>query len=128
MLCLFGGFETLHLPLSSSCRLMRHFSAVVEVAALAMLDTGQDLPFGGGVALQFVGDDHPRDILQPTQQLAKEALRSLGVAPALHKDVEHLTVLIDGTAEIMLFAVDADKHLVKEPFVARPWTAAFQRV
>jgi hypothetical protein len=44
-----------------------------------MFDTGQDLPLGGGVTLQFVGDDHPWDILQPTQQLAEEAPGSLGV-------------------------------------------------
>src|ERR1700756_3954822 len=54
-------FETLHLPLSSSRRLMRDFSAVVEVSALAMFDTRQNVPLGGGVALQFISDDHPRD-------------------------------------------------------------------
>ena len=59
-----------------------------------MLHAGQDLPLGGGIALQFVRYDDPWDVLQAAQQLAEEALRSLGVAPALHEDVEHLAVLI----------------------------------
>jgi hypothetical protein len=105
---------------------MRHFSAVLEVSALTM--TGQDLPLGSSVALQFIGDDYSRGIPQPTQQLAEEALGSFGIAPALHKDVEHLAILIDSQPEIMLLAADADKHLIEEPFVARPWAAAPQCV
>ena len=41
MLRLTGGLEALHLPLSSACRSMRVLSAIVEVAALSMLDIGQ---------------------------------------------------------------------------------------
>src|ERR1700761_4709932 len=99
--------ETLHLPLSSSRRRMRNFSAVVEVSALAMLDTRQDLPLGGGIAPQLIGDDHPRDVLPATQQFAEKTLGSFGVAPALHEDIEHGAVLIHGTPEIMLFTAYA---------------------
>jgi len=41
------------------------------------------------------------------------------VAPTLHQDGQPDPVLIDGTPETMLFAADADEHLVQEPFVAR---------
>jgi hypothetical protein len=40
-LCLLWRLEMLHLPLSSSRRLMRHFSAVIGVSALAVLDARQ---------------------------------------------------------------------------------------
>ena len=58
-----------------------------------MLGMGQDLALRGGVALELVGDNHPRRILQAAQQLAEEALGGVGIAPALHEDVEHVAVL-----------------------------------
>src|ERR1700752_4707212 len=64
----------------------------------------------------------------PRRQLAEEAPGRLGVTPALHEDVEHGAILINGTPKIMLFTADADKHLVQKPFVARSWPAPFQRV
>ena len=39
--------EPLHLPFSPPRRLVRDLGPVVEVAALPMLDPGQNLPFGG---------------------------------------------------------------------------------
>jgi len=36
---------------------MRHLSAIVEIAALAVLDPRQDLTFGDGVALELVSDN-----------------------------------------------------------------------
>ena len=49
--------EPLHLPFSSSCRLVRDFGLVVEVTALSMFDPGQDLPLGGTIAAQLVSHD-----------------------------------------------------------------------
>ena len=48
--------EALHLPFSSPCRLVRDFGLIVEVAALPVLDPGQDLPLGGTIAAQLVGE------------------------------------------------------------------------
>ena len=48
--------EALHLPFSSSGRLVRDLGPVVEVAALPMLDPGQDLPLGGAIAAKFIQD------------------------------------------------------------------------
>lgn len=39
-----GWLDALHLPLPASCRLVRRLGSVVEVAALSVLDAGQDLP------------------------------------------------------------------------------------
>ena len=43
--------EPLHLPFSSSCRLVRDLGPVVEIAALAVLNPRQDLPLGRAIAL-----------------------------------------------------------------------------
>ena len=87
--------ETLHLPFSPSCRLMQDLGPAVEVAALAMLDPGQDLPFGGAIAAKFIGYDHTGHVLQPFEQLLEEPPGRLGIASALHQDVEHGTVLVE---------------------------------
>ena len=76
--------EPLHLSFSSSCRLMRDLGPVVQVAALPVLDPGQDLPLGRAIAPEFIGHDHTGHVPQPFQQLLKEALGRLRVAPALH--------------------------------------------
>ena len=120
--------EPLHLSFASSRRLVRHFSTVVEISALPMLDAGQDRPLGGTIASQPVGYDDPRNILQPTQQLPEEALRRLGVASALDKDVEYMAVLVDGTPEVVRFTADADEYLIEVPFVSRARPAAPQRI
>src|SRR4051812_3639739 len=65
-LCLTGRFEPLHLPFSSSRRLVRYFGAVVKISDLWVFDTWQDLALGG-VALQLVGDDGPWNVLQTMQ-------------------------------------------------------------
>jgi len=49
-----GRLEPLHLPLSSPGRLLRHLGAVVQITALPVLDPGQDLALGGGVAAHLV--------------------------------------------------------------------------
>jgi len=86
-----------------------------------MFHPWQDLPLCGGVAAQLVRDDHARHLPQTAQQLAKETLGGLCIAPALDEDVEHVAVLVDRAPEIMRLALDADEHLVHEPFVARLW-------
>ena len=60
--------------------------------------------------------------------LAEEPLGGSGIASALHQDVEHVTVLVHCAPEKVQFAADADEHLVREPFVARPRPTALQLV
>ena len=90
---------------------------------MSVLNMGQDILLGGGVAPELVGHDHPRHILQATQQLAKEPPGGVGVAPALHQDLQHVPVLVDGAPQTVLIAAHADEHLVQMPLVARPGPA-----
>src|SRR3984893_12143854 len=107
---------------------MRHLSAIVEIAALAVLDPRQDLTFGGGVALELVSDDHPRNIPQALQQLAEEPRGRGCAAPALDQNVEDISVLVDRAPKIVLLAADPDEHLVHVPLVAGLWPAPLQRI
>jgi hypothetical protein len=89
-----------------------------------MFDTRKKTALSDAVALELVGHDHPRRILQALQQPSEEALGGIGISPILDKDVEHDAVLVDGTPEIVLNALDPDEHLVEVPLVPWPWSAA----
>ena len=120
--------EALHLSFSSPRRLVRDLRPIVEIAALPMLDPGQDLPFGGAIAAKFIGYDHTGHVLQPFEQLLEEPPGRLGIASALHQDVEHGTVLVDRPPQVVLLAANAEKDLIQMPFVARSWSATLECV
>jgi hypothetical protein len=110
--------EPLHDPLSSSGRLMGVFGPVVEALVLAMLDPGHDLALGRGVALELVGDQHPRGSTLLLEELAEQAFGGLLVAPALDENIEIEAILVDGTPQPILLPGDADDDLIEMPFVA----------
>jgi hypothetical protein len=58
------------------------------------------------------------------QQTAKEALGGSCVPPILHQDVEHDTVLVHRTPEIVECAVGPDEHLIQVPDVTWSWPAS----
>ena len=55
-LCLPGRLEPLHLPFSSSGRLVRVLRPVVQTLVLPVLNTGHDFPLCGPIAAQLVGN------------------------------------------------------------------------
>src|SRR3954463_9281765 len=110
--------EALHDPLSSSGRLVGILRPVVEAFVLAMLDARHDLPLGGTVAAQLVGDQHTRRSPLLLQQLAQQALGCFLVAPALDEDVENEALLIDRAPEPVLLASDGNDNLIQMPFIA----------
>src|SRR5262245_1623241 len=116
------GLEPLHAIFSLACGAMGVFTAVVEVAALAVFHAGQDLALGCAVALELIRDDDPGHILEPLEQLAKELLGRLLIPPTLHQDVEHVIVLIDGAPQVMAFTIDGQEDFIEVPLV--PWLGA----
>ena len=83
---------------------MRVFTPVIEVATLTVFDPRQNLALRGAVAFQLLRDDHPGDILTAFEQLAKELLRCLLIAPPLYKDVKDVVVLIHYLPQVMCSA------------------------
>jgi hypothetical protein len=117
-----GRLESLHAPLPLACRLVRVFRAVVEVAVLAVLHTGQNLTLRGTVAAELVRDHHPWYVGQALEQLAEKLLRGLLVPSALHENIQYMAVLIHGAPQVVAFAMDRQKDLIEVPRIARPGT------
>src|SRR4051794_27854173 len=89
-----------------------------------VLDRGHDLRLRRAVARQLVRDHDTRGPALLLQQLAKQALGGLLVAPALDQDVEHDAILVHGPPEPVLLAPDHQAHFVQVPLVSRVWELA----
>jgi len=53
------------------------------------------------------------------QQLKEETFGSAGVSPSLNQDIKHITILINGTPEILSSTLDRDEDFVEMPRVAQ---------
>src|SRR5215213_10234706 len=102
---------------------MRVFRSVARAFVLSMLHAGQQLLFGRAIACQRIRDQHTWHILTALEQLAKELLGSLFVTSALNQDIKQVAMLIDSWPQIVQFAVDFEKDLIKMPFVAGSCTS-----
>jgi hypothetical protein len=98
---------------------VRQPGAVVEAFVLAMCDTRYNGYPGASVALQFVSDHNPWRVPQALEKLTEESFGCLPVAPALHEDIERMTLLIDSAPEVMVLSPDRQHDLVEMPFIAR---------
>jgi hypothetical protein len=111
------GFEPLHVVLALTRWPMGVLTPVVEVTALAVLHAREELALRGTVALQFICDDDPWDVLTPFEQLAEELLRVLFIAPALHQNIEDIVVLVHRPPQVMPLTMNGEKHLIQVPLV-----------
>jgi hypothetical protein len=98
---------------------MRILGPIIQIPALPVLDAGEQLTLSDTVAPQLVGHDYPWHVLQTPKKSPKEALRRVGIAAGLNENIEHDTILIHGTPEIALHALDSDEDFVHVPLV--PW-------
>ncbi len=95
-LSLSSGFEPSHLSFALPGRLMRNLCSVVRVARCDMLDRGHHTPVRGPIASELVGD-------QPSwfAPLREEPPGRTHISPSLDQDVNHVTVLINRTPQIV---------------------------
>ena len=95
---------------------------------LPVLNTRHDFSFRRAVALQLVGDDHPRHVLQTLQQLAEEALGGFLIPATLHQDIQDVAILVNGSPQVMILATDLDEYFIEVPLVARAGTSSTQLI
>ena len=118
--------EAPHGPLTLARRFVGVLSPIVQIAMLPMFHAGQDLPFGGYIAFQFIGDHHTGYIHQAFQQLAEELFRCDFIPPALHQDVQHGAVLVYSPPQVVALCMNGQEDLIEMPRVARSRTLAAQ--
>src|SRR5215475_3108576 len=112
-------FESPHLPFPLARWLMRGFDSIVGVSLHTVSHVAEDALYGSGVASQFVGNDPQRFGALTTQESSKESLCSALITLRLDQDVDHVAVLIHGSPQILLSAVDSNEDLIQVPVVAQ---------
>ncbi len=80
----------------------------------------KDGSYGSGVASQFVGNDPHWFGTLTAQEPSKVSFRGTLITMRLHQNVDHVTVLIHGTPQPLLLAIDSNGNLIQVPVVAEP--------
>ena len=107
--------EELPLPFPLSGSLVCNLRSIVCIPTGVMGDRRHERPECCTVALQSVG--HPPEWYAALtfQEFAKETLSGTPVAPALDENVDHFTILIQRTPQILSLAVDPDVDFIQKP-------------
>jgi hypothetical protein len=71
------------------------------------------------IASQLVRHKPPGRATLTLQQLTEEAFGSTLVATRLDEKIDHITILINRTPEILPLTLNGDEHLVQVPRVAQ---------
>jgi len=98
---------------------MRHFGSIVCVLVLTVDNGWHDLAFRCGLASTFVRGQLIGYAPLTFQQLTEEALGSALVLAALHEDIQHVAVLVDGAPKILTLALNRHRNLIEEPSAPR---------
>jgi hypothetical protein len=99
---------------------MRILGPIVHPFVLTMIANAKpQFPFGRTIRTQLVGDHDTGRSTLARQKFAYETLGSLGIAAFLHQNLQHKAILINGTPQKMLLALDRDNHFIQVPFVTK---------
>jgi len=91
---------------------MRDLGQIVRVAFRVVIHGRHDVSVGGAVAPQLVRHQPSRRAPLPFQQLAKKPFGRAGVAISLNQDVDHISVLVHGSPQIVSLSSDPHEDLV----------------
>ena len=98
--------------------LMRHFGAVIGVDRIEMLHGRHRRAVSGIIASQFFSDEPAWFKTLPFQKPTEKPFSRLLIAPALHKNINHITILIHCSPQILSLPLDRDKDFVAMPRIA----------
>jgi len=110
-----GRFETLHLPLASSSRLMRILSPIVPPQPLFVPSRQSHCGLCRAVRAKLIGDQNIRREALFLKQLAHEFHGCSLVASPLHKEVENLAFVVNRAPQPELPSPDHYNHLIEMP-------------
>jgi len=104
---------------------MGDFDSIVGISLNHVRDIGKNSSHGSGIASQLVGNDPQWFGTLAARQSPKESLCRALITMRLNQDVDHVAVLVHGTPQILLLAVDSHEDLVQVPVVAQPSLTCF---
>ncbi len=97
---------------------MRGFSPVVLVLTSAMHNGRKNLPMGSRITPMLVGDQLPGCLSLMFQGPTKEALSGSTISTLGDQNIDHVSILIDGSPKIAALTLDGDEEFIDVPNVA----------
>ncbi len=97
---------------------MRDFSPVVLVLTGAMNNGRKDLPMCSRITPKLVGDQLPGCLSLMFQHLTKEAFSGSTISTLGDQNIDHVSILIDGSPKIAALTLDGDEEFIDVPDVA----------
>ncbi len=99
---------------------MRGFRPVVLVLTGAMLNGRKDFPMCCPITPQLVGDQLPGWLSLMLQHLTEEARSRSTISALGDQNIDHVSILTDGSPQIEVLALDSDEEFIDVPDVAEP--------
>jgi hypothetical protein len=119
-------FETAHAPLSYPRRLMRQFGTVIGILRRIMNRVRDQFSMRDAVTSQLIRDNLPGFTAIISKQPFEEPPSSCAVASTLQKDINDFSVLINGSPQELLPALDLHEHFVDEKCISKSLMATLQ--
>jgi len=98
---------------------MGDFSPVVLILTGAMDNGRKDLPMCSRITPKLVGDQLPGCLSLMFQHLTKEALSGSTISTLGNQNIDHGSILIDGSPQIEVPTLDGDEEFIDVPDVTQ---------
>ena len=118
--------ESSHSSLTDPCRLMRLLSPIIGVLRCIVNDFRHHFPMRDSIAPQLVGDYLPGLPSMAPDQSPEEPLCSCTITAGLEKYINHLTILVYGSPQVVLLTVDLHENFIDEEGITIASVLSFQ--
>jgi len=98
---------------------MGDFYPIVFVLACSMDNGRKDLPMCSRITPKLAGDQLPRCLSLMFQHLTKEALSGSTISTLGNQNIDHGSILIDGSPQIEVPTLDGDEEFIDVPDVTQ---------
>jgi hypothetical protein len=105
-------FELPHAPLSYPGRLMRLLCPIILILFSAVNRLGDQFPVSNSIAKQLIRNDLPGFTAMVSQQPLEKPFSRYTIAFGLQIHIQHFTVLVYRSPQVMLLAVDFDEYFI----------------
>ncbi len=113
------GLESSHLAFSLSSGLVSSLGPVVIVLPGCVGNRWNQSSMSGTVASQLVGDKLGGSRSLGFQELTKEPLGGLPISSLLQQNVDRVSVLVDGSPEVVSNPTDRDEEFIEMPNIPK---------
>jgi hypothetical protein len=98
---------------------MRVLGSVIQSLVTTVISVWHGPLDGWHITRQLIGDNYPRrDTILRVEHTMQEPLYGVLVPSTLNQDVQHGSLLVDGTPQPVPMLVDRESHFVHVPLVA----------